>query len=128
MPPKSIITKQRVHSEMVARAVRMRRSMTPAEKKLWDHLRSGRLGGYHFRRQQIIEPYIVDFYCHKSRLVVELDGSSHHNREEYDRDRDAYLKTQGLRVLRILNTQVDKEIENVLYVILEACETPSPDE
>jgi very-short-patch-repair endonuclease len=127
MPQKSIITKQRVQSEMVARAVRMRRNMTPAEKKLWDHLRSGRLGGYHFRRQQIIEPYIVDFYCHQSGLVVELDGSSHYNRKEYDRERDAYLNEQGLRVLRILNTQVDKEIENVLGVILEACETPAPD-
>jgi very-short-patch-repair endonuclease len=127
MPQKSIITKQRVNSEMVARAVRMRRNMTPAEKKLWDHLRSGRLAGYHFRRQQIIEPYIVDFYCHQSGLVVELDGSSHNNRENYDRDRDAYLNEQGLRVLRILNTQVDKEIENVLGVILEACQTPTPD-
>jgi very-short-patch-repair endonuclease len=128
MPPKSIITKQRVHSEMVARAVRMRRNMTSAEKKLWDHLRSGRLDGFHFRRQQIIEPYIVDFYCHQSGLVVEVDGSSHNNRKEYDRERDAYLNEQGLRVLRILNTQVDKEIESVLRVILEACETPSPDE
>jgi very-short-patch-repair endonuclease len=127
MPKRSIITKQRVHSEMVARAVRMRRSMTPAEEKLWGHLRSGRLGGFHFRRQQIIEPYIVDFYCHKSAVVVELDGSSHHNREDYDRLRDTYLKQRGLRVLRFLNTQVDKEIENVLWVILEACETPSLD-
>ena len=51
--------------------------MTPWERKLWFHLRTNRLGGFHFRRQQIIDGVIVDFYCHALRLVEEVDGSGH---------------------------------------------------
>ena len=122
MKVKNIITGQIVHPEMLARAEELRRNQTPAEAKLWQCLRAGRLGGYHFRRQQVIDIYIVDFYCHDAGLVVELDGGVHFEQEEYDRERDKYLNEHGLRVLRFLNTQIDREFEMVLGMILEACE------
>jgi len=99
----------------------MRRNMTPAEQKLWQRLRASRLEGFHFRRQQVIDGYIVDFYCHATSLVVEVDGSVHLQQEKYDRERDEYLAGRGLRVLRFFNSDVDKDIDAVLTVILEAC-------
>jgi very-short-patch-repair endonuclease len=79
------------------------------------------LEGYHFRRQQVIEPYIVDFYCHAASLVVELDGGSHLEQADYDRQRDGYLMARGLRVMRFYNSDVDRELETVLATILAAC-------
>jgi very-short-patch-repair endonuclease len=90
MPKDQIVTRQHVHPEMQKRAIELRRNMTPSEQKLWQCLRAGRLEGFHFRRQQIIGSYIVDFYCHKSRLVIELDGRSHLDHQEYDLERDEY--------------------------------------
>ena len=121
MPKDQIVTNQHVHPEMRKRAVELRRNMTPSEKKLWQRLRAGRLEGFHFRRQQIIESYIVDFYCHSANLVVELDGGVHMEQEVYDRERDTKLKDRDLRVLRFFNSQVDQDIESVLGVILAAC-------
>jgi very-short-patch-repair endonuclease len=95
--------------------------MTPCERKLWVHLRANRLGGFHFRRQQIIDGYIVDFYCHQARLVVEVDGSSHLDQKDYDQARDAHLTVLGLQVLRFFNSDVDRDIDLVLEAILSAC-------
>ena len=75
MPIKNIITNQKVTKEKLQRAKELRRNMTPAEKMLWGELRANKLG-IHFRRQQIIEGFIVDFYCHKASLVIEVDGES----------------------------------------------------
>ena len=66
------ITQQAVSPGRVLRAKEMRREMTPAERKLWESLRSNRLGGFHFRRQQIIGPYFADFYCHEAGLIIEI--------------------------------------------------------
>ena len=100
--------------------------MTPAEAQLWQRLKAGRLEGFHFRRQQVIDEYIVDFYCHAASLVVELDGSGHLVQEEYDQERDNCLRSRGLRVLRFLNTEVEKDMEAVWLVILEACREALP--
>jgi very-short-patch-repair endonuclease len=100
----------------------MRQNMTPAEGKLWQRLRAGRLEGFHFHRQQVIDGYITDFYCHAAGLVVEVDGDVHLEQQEYDRDRDEYLSVRGLRVLRFYNTDVNKDIDAVLAAILEACQ------
>ena len=121
MPNKSLISGQKISPELLARAKAMRRAMTPAESKLWHHLRGNRLGGFHFRRQQIIDGYIVDFYCHALGLVVEVDGSGHLDQEAYDRARDAHLAEMGLKVLRFLNSDVDQDLDCVLDVILHAC-------
>ena len=75
MPVKYIIPGQKVTKEKLQRAKELRRDMTPAEKLLWQELRANKLG-VHFRRQQIIVGFIVDFYCHKAALVIEVDGET----------------------------------------------------
>ena len=75
MPVKNIIPGQKVTKEKLERAKELRREMTPAEKILWHELRANKLG-VHFRRQQVIQGFIVDFYCHKAQLVVEVDLNS----------------------------------------------------
>ena len=77
MPAKSLITQQPVTPAKLHRAQQIRREPTPAERKLWSRLCAGRLEGIHFRRQEIIEPYIFDFYCHQTALVIEVDGDIH---------------------------------------------------
>ena len=121
MSPKSLITQQTVTPAKLQRAKEMRREMTPSERKLWARLRAGRLEGYHFRRQQIIEPYIVDFYCHQAGLVIEVDGSIHQDQQEYDRQRDHDLQSLGLRMMRFSNTDVNHNLEIVLEEILLSC-------
>jgi len=83
MPIKNIIPGQTVAKEKLQRAKELRRDMTPAEKILWGKLRGNKLG-VHFRRQQIIAGFIVDFYCHKAALVIEVDGDIHDLQQEED--------------------------------------------
>ncbi len=122
MPIEQIITGQTVSPKKSERARELRREMTPAEKKLWARLRTNRLEGLHFRRQQVIEPYIVDFYCHQAGLVVEVDGGVHQDQEDYDQKRDEDLRARGLRVVRFTNTEVNQNIEGVLAEILRLCQ------
>jgi very-short-patch-repair endonuclease len=97
--------------------------MTPEEKIIWQHLRANRLQGYHFRRQQIIDGFIIDFYCHATALVLEIDGKIHENQVEYDAQRDKVLSARGLRLLRIKNEEIRENIDKVLKRILQACQT-----
>jgi len=96
--------------------------MTPEEKILWEHLRDRRLNGLKFRRQQVIEGFIVDFYCHAAGVVVEVDGAVHRAQTDYDRERDRLLTARGLRVLRVTNTDVRERLDEVLKRIAEMCE------
>ena len=121
MPNKPIITGQRISPELIDRARQLRRTMTPAETKLWQALRANRLGGFHFRRQQIIGSYIVDFYCHATELVVEVDGEIHLAQQADDRHRDGFLQDLGLTVLRFTNREVEDQLDVVLGSILAAC-------
>ena len=95
--------------------------MTPAEIKLWRHLRDRQLGGAFFRRQHAVGRYVVDFYCAKSRLAIELDGDTHVGQTRYDATRTRWLSEhKGLRVLRFANRDVLGNIEGVLYAVDEA--------
>ena len=104
-------------SDPTSAARLLRQRATPAERQLWKHLRAHRFGGYSFRRQQPLGPYIVDFACLKRRLVVEVDGKSHESKLEYDRIRTQYLKCPGYRVLRFSNDRVLAETRAVLRSI-----------
>jgi len=117
-----ILSKQFISPELKARARAMRSNMTPAESKLWYHLRRNNLANFHFRRQQIIGSYIVDFYCHSTNLVVELNGSGHLDQAAYDKKRDETLAGFGLSVLRFYNSDVIEDIDSVLEVILAYCQ------
>ena len=94
----------------------LRENMTDAEKHLWVKVRMKQLKGYQFYRQKPIGDYIVDFFCPGAKLVIEIDGSHHLVGEtiEYDRIRDDYLSSLGLRVLRFTNTDVLTDIGSVV--------------
>jgi len=98
-------------------AKRLRNLETPAERKLWEKLRAGRLSGLHFRRQHIVFGFIVDFYCRPLGLVVEVDGSVHDQQQQYDRERDAIIEASGIEVIRFTNDQVMIDLPIVLSKI-----------
>ena len=104
------------------RAKELRQEMTPAEKVLWEKLRDRRLGGYKFRRQKAIGPFIADFYCAESRLVVEIDGDIHDLEAEQDKARTKQFADYGYRVIRFRNELVSQQIESILSVILANCQ------
>jgi very-short-patch-repair endonuclease len=109
----------RSHDVRVPLARQLRRMMTPAERKLWWHLREARLEGTHFRRQGTIGRYFVDFCCHTSRLVIEVDGASHAEARQMTADerRTEFLHAHGYRVLRFWNNDILTNIEGVMTVI-----------
>ena len=94
--------------------------MTPAECLLWELVRANRLG-YHIRRQQVIEGYIADFYCHAAALVIEVDGAIHDDHIEYDARRTTAFAVHGIRVIRFRNDEVLGNLEAVREHILAVC-------
>jgi len=119
MPVKNIVVGQKITNEKKQRAKEMRREMTPAENILWQRLRKNQLSGFHFRRQQVIDGFIVDFYCHAISLIVEIDAGLHETQQEQDAEREAHLISRGFQVLRFTNDRVENDIEGVLQEILE---------
>ena len=93
------------------RARELRRNMTETEKFVWYRIRREKLGGYKFRRQHPVGPYIVDFVCLERKLVLELDGGQHAEQVEYDQKRTAWLESRGFRVFRLWNVEVPSEWE-----------------
>lgn len=106
----------------------LRRDQTDAEKALWDHIRNRQFYGIRFCRQYSVGPYILDFYCPPLKLAIELDGGQHaqDDNQEYDAARSAYLKTQGINVIRFWNHEVLQDIEGVLTLMAERITPPSP--
>ena len=90
---------------------------TTAEKILWEKLYKNRLLGFRFKRQHPELHYIVDFYCHKAKLVIELDGDSHANQVEYDKERTLVMEGLGLKVIRFKNEEVFHDMDSVLKII-----------
>ncbi len=121
MPIRNTVIGQRVRPEKAARARELRRAMTPAEKALWRRLKANQLGGWHFRRQQVIAGFIVDFYCHAAALVVNVDGEVHDQLIEQDAERDRALEGRGFRILHVTNAEVRDDLEGVLRRIEGAC-------
>ena len=96
-----------------------RSNQTPAEEKLWSRISKRQLNGIKFRRQFPIGKYIVDFYSHAKKLVIEIDGYIHDEKHEYDKNRDQYLTACGYTVLRFPNSEIGTNIETVLQEISE---------
>jgi very-short-patch-repair endonuclease len=99
-------------------AKRLRSNATDAESVLWRHLRAHRFAGHKFKRQHPIGPYIVDFVCFGSRLIIEVDGGQHLENER-DAKRDAWLQAQGFVVVRVWNNDVLSRTEAVLDLLAE---------
>ncbi len=103
-----------------ANAKHLRKNMTAAETVLWMHLKNG-INGFKTRRQHPIGLYIADFYCHKVKLIVEVDGSIHNNADikEADELRQKELERWGYTIMRFTNQQVMEGVEEVIKVITE---------
>jgi very-short-patch-repair endonuclease len=123
MPPTDTIRKRVAHVQNRQRAREMRHKPVAMEKLFWSRLRDRQLGGFKFRRQYLIGPYIVDFVCTERKLIIELDGPLHADQVEYDRRRDVYLRRQGYRVMRLKNSELS---EADLAKIQRALASPSP--
>ena len=95
----------------------MRREPTLAERKLWQKLRSKQILGFKFRRQHVIDRFIVDFYCQEAHLVVEVDGEIHDYTQPEDAIRQEFLESLGLRVMRLKNEDVLNSIDEALAKI-----------
>ena len=106
----------------VERARELRREGTPAEDVLWEFLRARRLSGHKFRRQHPLGPFIVDFCCPSSYLIVELDGDIHEDQRDRDQSRSRHLEAFGYQVLRFNNLDVVNRIDYVLEEISNALE------
>jgi very-short-patch-repair endonuclease len=111
---RNIVVGQKVDPVKLQRAKELRQEMTEAERLLWKRLRRNQLRPFHFRRQQVIDGLIVDFYCHAAGLVLEVDGGVHMAQGEYDAQRDLILSRRGLRVLRIRNDEVVRNLDGVV--------------
>lgn len=93
--------------------------MTEAEAKLWTRLSNKQLNGYRFKRQHPIVNYIADFYCHKAKMIIEVDGKIHEQEQQiaHDNERTRKIEQFGCRVLRFTNAEVMNQIEEVLKKI-----------
>ena len=96
---------------------KLRNNSTLSEVLLWNHLKAGKMKGYTFNRQKPLLNYIVDFYCKKLNLVIEIDGSSHNNKHKEDLIRQKELEQYNLHFLRFDDLEVKKNIDNVLRSI-----------
>ncbi len=112
-------------TDKLARARRLRREMTDAERLLWSRLRNRQLRGFKFRAQMWLCGYIAYFACPEVRLVLEADGGQHDLQRGYDTMRDAALAREGYRVLRFWNNDILTTIDGVLLTIAQALPPPS---
>ncbi len=110
---------------LIQRAKSMRKEATPAEQRLWLELRAKRFAGAKFRRQVVVERYIVDFACRiPTMLAIEVDGETHAIQAEYDATRTRLLQSRGYQVLRFTNSDVMTNLDGVLQTIEAALPTP----
>jgi len=106
--------------ETFRKAERLRKNMTIEERILWQRLSRNQLIGFRFRRQHPIDIFIVDFYCHAARLVVEMDGNIHDSQEakEWDAGRTVELEAFGLKVIRFTNDEIHEKLDEVINKII----------
>jgi very-short-patch-repair endonuclease len=99
----------------------LRNNMTDAEWRLWNRIKKRQVKNQHFLRQKIIGNYIVDFYCHKAKLIIELDGGQHYSKLGMKKDklRDKFLNNLGIRVLRFSDRDVFENLDGVLQRIYD---------
>ena len=99
------------------KAKQLRDRMTPAESILWEKLRNKQICGVRFRRQHPIETFIVDFYCHATKLVIEIDGGIHNKTKIYDAMRTEEIEKYDIFVLRYTNEEITSNLDKVITEI-----------
>jgi len=121
---KSAVKSKQVYHALYQAALEMRKYPTEAERVLWEELRARKLG-VKFRRQHIIDRFIVDFYCIRNGLIIELDGDIHKFQKERDLEREKILEGLGCKILRFSNKEIEDDINKVLdkirRVVKETC-------
>jgi len=105
------------------RSRELRKNQTNAESILWNEIRGRRLLGYKFTRQKPIMDYIADFYCAELLLIIEVDGSSHDEKQEYDDMRDNDLETHGFHIKRYQNEEIEQNISSVIQDLTRYIQT-----
>ena len=112
----------------ITKARYLRKTQTQAEKLLWEELRNRKLSGFKFRRQQILNEMIVDFFCAEKKLIIELDGPYHNDplQRIKDHNRDQELISLGFKVYRITNNQIFQTLEQTLKEIKALLNSPTP--
>ena len=105
------------------RARWLRKNSTLSEILFWNEVKNKKLDGLDFYRQKVIGNYIVDFFCARLNVVIEIDGSTHNNKYEYDARRDNYLRSLGLRVLHIYDEDVKQDMSGVLQIVRNFCDS-----
>jgi very-short-patch-repair endonuclease len=101
-------------------ARQLRRDQTSYEEKVWELLRARRLFGLKFRRQHVIEGFVVDFYCSEHKLAIEIDGGIHNRRKEYDELRQREIEAKGNIIIRIKNEDLNNNCDMLIKKIKEA--------
>jgi len=120
------MTKHYNKTELKVRRRELRKNQTLAEKIMWTHLRNRQLLGFKFRRQYSVDNFVIDFYCPKLKLAIELDGNIHDlpEQKEYDKKRQMHIETYGISFIRISNEEylgnpnkafdrIEREIKNI---------------
>ncbi len=118
------MTKTRLpyNKNLKERAKQLRKSGNLSEVLLWQQIKNKQFLELDFHRQRVIGHYIVDFFCKKLNLVIEIDGSTHNDKVEYDKKREGYLKNLGLTIIHILDVDVKHNLEGVLkFIEIEIC-------
>jgi very-short-patch-repair endonuclease len=110
--------------ELNRRAAEMRRNPTEPEKRFWRHVSNSQLGGFKFRRQQVIGYFIVDFFCPSRGLIIEVDGDTHD--QPNDARRDSFMLELGFKTIRFTNAEVMQNMDGVLQLTLTALNAVPP--
>jgi very-short-patch-repair endonuclease len=111
-----------IHPQVRQRARELRQPLTPAEQRMWQTLRRRQLHRYKFRRQHPLGRFIVDFYCARVKLVIEVDGDIHKKQVEYDLERTKWLERNGYSVIRFENKAVIEDLTTVIEKIVWVCQ------
>ena len=106
--------------KLTDRARELRKNSTLMEKKLWENFLKERPQECKFLRQKPIGNYILDFYCSNLLLAIEIDGKIHNKRKEYDKERDDFLNGCGIKVIRVLNNEVENDFDSTKKIISES--------
>ena len=111
-------------NNQIEKSRQLRKNMTPQERKLWYIIKNRQFNGYRFRRQFPLGQYIVDFICREKKIIIEIDGGQHNEIKniQYDNERTEYLISEGYKVLRFWNNDIDKNIGGVYEKLKEAFE------
>lgn len=104
----------------------LRKHQTDAERKIWQRLRDRNFLNLKFKRQYVIDSYIVDFCCPEKMLIIEIDGSQHQDQKSYDDNRKKHLEGKGYTIIRFWNNEVLKEPEVILDAIYQKINAPHP--